>query len=37
VGRYGLNSSGSGNGPVSGFCEQGNEPSGSINGGEFLD
>jgi hypothetical protein len=23
--------------PVAGFCEYGNDPSGSIKGGEFLD
>jgi hypothetical protein len=35
VGRYGLNSSGSGQG--SGMsCEHGNEPSGSIKHGEFF-
>jgi len=33
----GLDSSGSGKGPVAGSCEQGNEPSGSIKGGEFVD
>jgi hypothetical protein len=27
----------SGYGPVTGCCEHGNEPSGSIEGGEFLD
>jgi hypothetical protein len=37
VGSYRLNSSGSGEGPVTGSCEHGNEPSGSIKGGEFLD
>jgi hypothetical protein len=26
-----------GEGPVVGFCEQGDEPSGSIKGGEILD
>jgi hypothetical protein len=26
-----------GYGPVAGFCEHGNDPSGSIKGGEFLD
>jgi hypothetical protein len=30
VGGYGLNSSGSGVGPVAGCCEDGNEPSGFI-------
>jgi hypothetical protein len=34
-GRYGLDSSGSEYGPVSGSCEHGNEPSGSIQGGKF--
>jgi hypothetical protein len=37
VERCGLNSSGSGYGPVEGCCVHGNEPSGSIKGGEFLD
>jgi len=37
VERYGLNASGSGYGPVTGSCELGNEASGSIKGGEFLD
>jgi hypothetical protein len=37
VGRCGLDSSGSGQGPVAGSCEHGNEPSGSIKVGEFLD
>jgi hypothetical protein len=37
VGRCGLDSSGSGQGPVVGSCEHGNYPSGSIKGGEFLD
>jgi hypothetical protein len=36
-GEGGLDSSGSGKGPVDGSCEQGNEPSGSIKCGEFLD
>jgi hypothetical protein len=31
----GLESHGSGQGPVLGYCEHGNEPSGSIKGGEF--
>jgi hypothetical protein len=35
--RYGLDSSGSGQGPVAGSCEHGNEPSGFIKGREFLD
>jgi hypothetical protein len=33
----GLDSLGSEQGPVAGFCEHGNEPSGSIKGREFLD
>jgi len=33
VGSYGLHSSAS----VAGFYEHGNEPSGSIKGGEYLD
>jgi hypothetical protein len=37
IGWEGLDSSGSGQGPVAGCCEHGNEPSGSIKGGEFLD
>jgi hypothetical protein len=37
VGSGGLDSSGSGQGPVAGPCENGNESSGSIKGGEFLD
>jgi hypothetical protein len=37
VGNYELNSPDSGYGPAVGFCELGNEPSGSIKGGEFLD
>jgi hypothetical protein len=37
VGRCGLALSGSGEGPVSGCCEHGNEPSGCIKGGEYLD
>jgi hypothetical protein len=32
-----LHATGSGHGSVMGFCEYGNEPSGSIKGGEFLD
>jgi hypothetical protein len=36
VGRCGLHASGSRQGPVAGFCEHGDEPSGSIKGGEFL-
>jgi hypothetical protein len=37
VAECGLNSSGSGQGPVAGCCEHGNELPGSIKGGEFLD
>jgi hypothetical protein len=37
VGRYGPDSSGSGQGPVVGSYEHGNETSGSIKGGTFLD
>jgi hypothetical protein len=37
VGSCGLDSSGSGQGPVAGCCEHGNEPSDSIKGGGFLD
>jgi hypothetical protein len=37
VESYGLDASGSGQGPVTGSCEDGNEPSTSINGGGFLD
>jgi hypothetical protein len=36
-GRCGLDESGTGLGPVADSCEDGNEPSGSIKGGEFLD
>jgi len=36
-GGCGLDSSGSGQGPLGGCCEHGNEPPGSIKGGEFLD
>ena len=35
--RHGLDSSGSGQGNVAGYCEFGNKTSGSINCGEFLD
>ena len=35
--KNGLDRSGSGEGQVAGTCECGNEPSGSINCGEFLD
>jgi len=34
---YGLDRAGSGKGQVAGTCECGNEPSGSIQYGEFLD
>jgi len=37
VGRCGLDASGLGQRPVAGPCEHGNEPSGSIKGGEFLE
>jgi hypothetical protein len=37
VGRCGLDSFGSGQGPIAGCCEHGNELPGSIKGGEFLD
>jgi hypothetical protein len=37
LGGYGLDSSGSGKGPVAGSCEHGNESSGPINCREFLD
>jgi hypothetical protein len=37
VGNYGLDSYYSGYGPVTGSCKHGNEPVGSIEGGEFLD
>jgi hypothetical protein len=37
VRRCGLDSSGLGQGPVAGSCEDGNEPSGSIKDGAFLD
>jgi hypothetical protein len=33
----GLDSCGSGQELVAGFCEHGNEPSSSIKGGEFID
>jgi hypothetical protein len=35
--EVGLDSSGSVQGPVAGFCEHDNEPSGSMKGGGFLD
>jgi hypothetical protein len=34
---HGLDRSGSGQGQVAGTCEYGNEPSDSINCGEFFD
>jgi hypothetical protein len=34
---YGLNSTGSEQRPISGSCEHGNESSGSIKDGEFID
>jgi hypothetical protein len=37
VRRGGLDSSGSGYGPMAASCEHGNEPLGSIKSGEFLD
>jgi len=37
VGGCGLDSSGSGLGPVAGSCKYGNELSGSTKGREFLD
>jgi hypothetical protein len=37
VGSCVLESSGLGQGPVAGPCENDNESSGSIKGGEFLD
>jgi len=37
VGRSGVDTSGSEQGPVAGSCEHGNECSGSITGGEFPD
>jgi hypothetical protein len=36
IGECGLDSSSSGYGSVTGFCEHGNEPSGSVEGGEYL-
>jgi hypothetical protein len=36
VGKCGVDSSGTGQGPIAGCCEHGNEPSDSIKGGEFL-
>jgi hypothetical protein len=37
MGRHGLDLPGSGQGQVAESCECGNEPSGSIKCGEFLD
>jgi len=37
LGRFGLDSSGSGSGSVASFYEDGYEPSGFIKGGKFLD
>jgi hypothetical protein len=37
MGRHGLDRSGLGQGQVAGACECGNEHSGSIKSGEFLD
>jgi len=37
VGRCGVDSSGSGQGPVTGSSGHSNEPSGSIKGGKYLD
>jgi hypothetical protein len=37
VGKCELGASGSGQGPMAGCCEHGNEPSGSIKGKELLD
>jgi hypothetical protein len=36
VERCGLHSSGSGYGPLGGYCEHSNEPSGSVKGEKFL-
>jgi hypothetical protein len=36
-GCHGLDSSGSGQGPVASSYEHGNEPFGSVRGGQFLD
>jgi len=32
-----MDSPGSGQGPVASCCEHGNEPSGSVKGGEYVD
>jgi hypothetical protein len=37
VGRCGLDASGSGQGPMAGICEHGNEPTGSMKGSYFFD
>jgi hypothetical protein len=37
VGKCGLDSCDSGQGPIEGCCEHGNELSGSLNGGDFVD
>jgi hypothetical protein len=37
VDRCGLDASELEQGPVAGYCDHGNEPSGSMKGGEFLD
>jgi hypothetical protein len=37
AGGFGLDSSSSGWGLMAGSCEHGNEPSGSMKGGEYLD
>jgi hypothetical protein len=37
MGWYGLNRSGSGQGPIEGSCEHGNEPSDSIKCWEVLE
>jgi len=37
MGRCGLDASGSGQGPVEGFCEHSNEPVGFVKGRDFCD
>jgi len=37
MGRCGLDLSASGYRPMTGSCDHSNEPSGSVEGGEFLD
>jgi len=37
MGKCGMDSSGTGQGPVTGCCERSNEHAGSIKGREFLD